>query len=236
MAQVYQLSRVFRGISSLIILVRNAGTSVSLNSSIVRVWFGSISAATASSLNLVMCSSIELPIFILSAHNLSNASPTESNIEKASISSFLKFAYCPSLSFGLAGGGCFSFSSMNWYFQVAASPLFMNDNMKAILIRLFRYTSWLTSMYTSTDCRNSLNFSLSPLNASGLFRAISLVPLEVGAVAMVLMLVGFRFVCWYCNNWENRFLIGLIGGLGSIQSSPRKNVEDAKGSSSVSVS
>ena len=90
-------------------------------------------------------------------------------------------------------------------------------------------------MYTSTDCRNSLNFSLSPLNASGLFRAISLVPLEVGA-AMVLMLVVFRFVCWYCNNWENRFSIGLIGGLGLVQSSPRRNVEDAKGSSSVSVS
>ena len=235
MAQVYQSLRVFRGISSLIILVRNAGTSVSLNSSIVKAWFGLISAAAASSLNLAMCSSMELPIFILSACNLSNASPTESNIEKALISSFLKFAYCPSLSSGLAGGGCFSFSSINWYFQVAAGPLFMNDNMKAILIRSFQYTSWLTSMYTSTDCRNSLNFPLSPLNASGLFRAISLVPLEVGA-AMVLMLVVFGFICWYCNNWENRFSIGLMGGLGSVQSSPHRNVKDAKGSSSVSVS
>ena len=113
MAQVYQSSRVFRGVSSLIILVCNAGTSVSLSSSIVKAWFGLISVAAASSLNLAMCLSMELPIFILSARNLSNASPTESNIEKASISSFLKFAYCPSLSFGLVGGGCFSFLSIN---------------------------------------------------------------------------------------------------------------------------
>ena len=46
---------------------------------------------------------------------------------------------------------------------------------------------------------------------------------------MVLMLVVFGFICWYCSNWENRFSIRLMGGLGSIQSSPRRNVEDAKG-------
>ena len=62
-----------------------------------------------------------------------------------------------------------------------------------------------------------------------------MVLVEVGA-AMVLILVVVGFVCWYCSNWENRFSIGLIGGLGSIQSSPRENVEDAEGSSSVSVS
>ena len=109
MAQVYQSLRVFRGVSRFIILVRNTGMSVSLNSSIIKAWFGWISAAAASSLNLAMCLSMELPIFILSACNSSKASPTESNIKKASINSFLKFAYCLSLSFGLASGGCFSF-------------------------------------------------------------------------------------------------------------------------------
>ena len=113
MAQVYQSLRVFKGVLRFIIRVLNAGISVFLNSSIVRVWFGSISAAAASSLNLAMCSSIELPIFILSAHNLSSASPTKSNIEKALIKSFLKFAYCLSLSLGFVGGGSFNFSSIN---------------------------------------------------------------------------------------------------------------------------
>ena len=56
---------------------------------------------------------IELPIFILSAHSSSNASPTESNIEKALTKSFLKFAYCWSLLFGFAGSDSFSFSSIN---------------------------------------------------------------------------------------------------------------------------
>ena len=151
MAQVYQSSRVFRGVSRFIIHVLNAGMSISLNSLIVKVWFRLISAAAASSLNLAICSLIELPIFILSARNSSNASPTESNIEKASTKSFLKFAYCPSLSLGFVGGSSFNFSSMNWYFQVVAGLLFMNDNTKAILIKLLWYTLWFMSMYTSTD-------------------------------------------------------------------------------------
>ena len=74
--------------------------------------------------------------------------------------------------------------------------------------------------------------------SSGLFKAISLALFDTGVAmfVLVLVLVGSRFICWYCNNWENRFLIGLIGGLGSIQSSPLKKVEDAKGSSLVSLS
>ena len=228
--------RVFKGVSRFIIHVLDAGMSISLNSLIIRAWFRFISVAVASSLNLAMCSSIELPIFIPSACNLSNASPTESHIEKALTESFLKFAYCPSLLLGFAGGGSFNFSSMNWYFQIAAGPLFMNNNMKAILIRLLWYTSWFTSMYTSTDWRNSLNFSLSPLNESGLFKAISLALLEMGAAMFVLVLVGFWFTCWYCSSCENRLLIRLISGLSSVQSSPLRNVEDAKGLSSVSIS
>ena len=38
----------------------------------------------------------------------------------------------------------------------------------------------------------------------------------------VLVLVGFWFVCWDFNSCENRFPIGLIGGLCSIQSSPQR--------------
>ena len=93
-------------------------------------------------------------------------------------------------------------------------------------------------MYTSTNCKNSLNFSLSPLNELGLFKAISLAPLGTSAAmfVLVLVLVVFRFVCWYYSNWENRFLIGLIEGLSLVQSSPLGNVEDAKRSSSVSLS
>ena len=45
--------------------------------------------------------------------------------------------------------------------------------------------------------------------------------------------IGFGFTCWYCSSCENRFLIGLISGLGLVQSSPHRNVEDAKGSSLV---
>ena len=92
------------------------------------------------------------------------------------------------------------------------------------------------SIYTSTDCRNSLNFSLSPLNELGLFKAISLAPLEMGVAMFVFVLVGFWFVCWNCNSCENRFSIGLVSGLGSIQSSPLRKVEDANRSSLVSVS
>ena len=97
-----------------------------------------------------------------------------------------------------------------------AGPLFINDNMKAILIGLVLYTSWFTSIYTSTDWRNSLNFSLSPLNESGLFKVISFAPFEIGVAMFVVKVVGFRFVCWNCSNCENRFLIRLFGGLGSI--------------------
>ena len=151
MSQVYQLLRLFRGVSRLIILVRSAGCSIPLNNFMVKVWFRSISAAAASSLNLAMCLSIELPVFILRAYYLSNALLTKSNIEKALTNSFLKFAYCPSLLFGFVGGGNFIFSSINCYFQVVAALLFMNDNTKVILIRSILYTLWFTSIYTFTD-------------------------------------------------------------------------------------
>ena len=74
------------------------------------------------------------------------------------------------------------------------------------------------------------------MNGSGLFRAISLAPLVTGAAISVLVLVEFGFACWYCSSCENGFLIGLIGGLSLVQSSPLRNVEDAKGSSLVLLS
>ena len=100
---------VFKGVSKFIIHVLSAGCSISLNSSMVKASFRLISAAAASSLNLAMCSSIELPVLILRACSLSNASPKESNIKKALTKSFLKFTYCLSLSFGFVGGGSFNF-------------------------------------------------------------------------------------------------------------------------------
>ena len=71
------------------------------------------------------------------------------------------------------------------------------------------------------------------MKGSGLFKAISLAPLETGAAMLV---VGFWFVCWNCSSCKNRFLNGLTGGLGLIQSSPLRKVEDAKRSSSSSDS
>ena len=66
------------------------------------------------------------------------------------------------------------------------------------------------------------------MKGSGLFKAISLAPLETGAAMLV---VEFWFVCWNCSSCKNKFLIGLTSGLSLIQSSPLRKVEDAKGSS-----
>ena len=67
-----------------------------------------------------------------------------------------------------------------------------------------------------------------------MFKEISLVLLATG-VAMIFVLVGGgRF--WNSSICENRFSIGLFGGLGSVQSSPLMMVDEAKGSRSVSGS
>ena len=93
----------------------------------------------------------------------------------------------------------------------------------------------VTGTNTSTDWRNSLNFSLLPLKGLGLFKAISLAPLETGVAMVIVEGMGFWFVCWKCKSCENRFLMGLFSGLSSVQSSPLIIVEDAKESSSVLV-
>ena len=79
-----------------------------------------------------------------------------------------------------------------------------------------------------------MKFSLLPSYASGLFRAISLVPFVTGAAMMFVLIGGGRF--WNSRICENKFLMGLFSGLGSVQSSPQMMVNEAKGSRSVSDS
>ena len=112
-AQLYQLSRLFKGVSRPISLILSPKGNVSLNSSMVKAWLALISATAASSLNWAMCLLIELPVFIHRDHSMSSASPTKSNMENTSTSSFLKSVYRPSLSFGLAGAGHLFACSIN---------------------------------------------------------------------------------------------------------------------------
>jgi hypothetical protein len=75
---------------------------------------------------------------------------------------------------------------MNCTFQVAVDPVVIKDNINAIFLKLLLYISWLTSMYTSTFCKNSLKLSQLPLKALGLLRLSSFILL----VAMVIEGVG----------------------------------------------
>jgi hypothetical protein len=110
--------------------------SISLNNLIVKGFVVSVFDSATNILNLVICSSIDSFFFILRACNLSSASPTESNMENAFISSFLNIIYASSLSFGLAGAGQVFASSINCAFHVAAAPAFIDDKTKAIFLRL----------------------------------------------------------------------------------------------------
>jgi hypothetical protein len=96
---------VLSGVSSFINWTVKAQGSVSLNNSIVKGFMVLISDLVASILNLAICLSIKSVFFSLRLHSSSSASPTESNIENASISSFLNVAHVSSLLFGLAGMG-----------------------------------------------------------------------------------------------------------------------------------
>jgi hypothetical protein len=93
---------VFSSILSFISWTIKAQGSISLNSSIDKGFVVSIFDSVANILNLAMCSLIKSVFFFL---RLYNASLTESNIENASMSSFLNIVYVPNLSFGLAGTG-----------------------------------------------------------------------------------------------------------------------------------
>jgi hypothetical protein len=168
---------VLSGVSSFINWSVKAQGSVSLNSSMDKGFVVSIFDSAANILNLAICSSIDSVFFFLRLHNSSNASPTESNIENASMRSFLNWVYVPSLLLGLAGAGLAYASSINYTFQVAADPVIMKDNTNAIFLKSLLYVSWLTSMYTSMFCRNSLNPSQLPLKALGLLRLSSFDPL-----------------------------------------------------------
>jgi hypothetical protein len=96
---------VLSGISNFINWSIKAQGSVSSNSSMDKEFVVLIFDLVANILNLAMCSSIDSVFFFLRLRNLSNAFPTESNIENALMRSFLNWVYVSNLQLGLAGAG-----------------------------------------------------------------------------------------------------------------------------------